>query len=263
LSRRPRLATLAVLAGLCLTPSPFASSAQAQQQTAGPAAKVGAAFTPDRLGAASSISIAMAIDAPAEAQPPPLSTIAVSFPTDLGLATSGLGLASCSPITLEDIGPKGCPPNSKMGSGSAAVEVAFGPTIVPENVTLDLYAAPSNDGYIHLGILATGHAPVGASVVLNAVLLPGSLQITVPAIVSLPGAPLVSLLAMRANLGGALTYYQREHPLSVAYRPQGIGLPDRCPLGGWKLGATFTFVEGQSSSAQTAVPCPGGRLHRG
>ena len=215
-----------------------------------------AAFTPDRLGAASTVTIAIAIDPQPAAQALPLSAIGLSFPADLGFATSGLGLAACSPPALEAEGPGVCPPDSKMGAGSATVEVAFGPDIVHENVSLELYAVPSSDGYVHLAILALGQEPVIASIVMSAVLLPGHLEVSVPPIEGLPGAPNVSLVKMRASLGGALTYYEHAHGRTVAYQPKGIGLPDSCPHGGWKLGASFAFTDGQSSQARTAVPCP-------
>jgi hypothetical protein len=223
----------------------------------GPAARVSAQFTPDRLGAASTITFALAIDPQPEVQASPVSGIGVSFPTSLGLATSGLGLATCSPGPLEAEGPGVCPPDSQMGSGSATVDVAFGPSIVTENVSLELFAAPSSDGYVHLAILAHGRHPIAGLIVLDAVLLPGELRIAVPPIVSLPGAPYVSLVAMSASLGGPLRYYERVGDRTVAYRPRGIGLPDSCPRGGWKLGASVTFTDGLQSAARTAVPCPG------
>jgi hypothetical protein len=190
--------------------------------------------------------------------------VSVSYPSDLGLATSGLGLAACDPGALELQGPEVCPANSKMGQGGALVEVPFGPEIVKETVTLSLYAAPSNDGFVHLAILAHGSEPVAASIVLAGVLHPGQLDITIPPVASLPGAAYVALVSMHASLGGALTYYERVHGRTVAYRPKGIGLPDRCPRGGWKLAAAFTFTNGQRSQARTAIPCPrGARTQRG
>jgi hypothetical protein len=218
-----------------------------------------AAFAPERLGAPTTVSFAVSMDPPAASEPLPLSAIAVSYPSDLGLATSGLGLAACDPSLLELQGPEACPPDSKMGQGSALVKVPFGPEIVKETVSLELYAAPSADGYIHLAILAHGSEPVIASIVLAGVLYPGQLQISVPPIASLPGAPYVALVGMHATLGGALTYYERVHGRTVAYRPKGIGLPNSCPRGGWRVAAVFTFTDGESSQARTAIACPHGR----
>lgn len=215
-----------------------------------------ATFAPKHLGAPTTVSFAASIDPPVASGPLPLSAVVVNYPSDLGLATSGLGVATCEPGALEAQGPEACPPDSKMGQGSALVEVPFGLDIVNETVALDLYAAPSSDGYVHLAILAHGSTPVIASVMLAGVLYPGRLQITIPPIASLPGAPYVSLVSMRASLGGALTYYEQVHGRTVAYRPAGIGLPEHCPHGGWKLAASFTFADGQSSRARTAVACP-------
>ena len=124
------------------------------------------------------------------------------------------------------------------------------------------FAAPSPDGYLHLAILAHGQEPVVASVVLTAVLLPGRLEINVPPIASLPGAPNAALVNMKTSLGGALTYYERSHGHMIAYRPRGIGLPDSCPRGGWKVAAKFMFVDGPSSRAATSIHCPSRRRGR-
>jgi len=222
----------------------------------GPSATLSAAFHPLRLGAATTVTFGVKIDPPRLTGPTPLNEIEVSYPNNLGLATSGLGLESCDPGALEAIGRAACPADSKMGTGTAVVEVPFGPTIISEQVQLDTYAAPSTDGYLHLAILAHGQEPVLASVILTGILLPGRLRITVPPIASLPGAPNIALVSMRATLGGALTYYERRGRRRVAYRPRGIGLPDRCPRGGWKVAARFAFVDGLSSHASTSIACP-------
>jgi hypothetical protein len=223
---------------------------------AGPPVALTAAFSPKRLGAATAISFAIAIEPSAQAVPAPLAEMQVSYPANLGLVTSGLGLSTCEPLILEKQGVQACPPNSKMGQGNALVEVPFGPRILREHVALSIYASPSNDGYLHLAILADGSEPVIARIVLAAVLLPGRMNISVPAVVTLPGAPYATLVQMQATIGGALTYYERVHGRTVAYRPKGIGLPDACPSGGWKLGASLGFIDGQRSRARTVIPCP-------
>jgi hypothetical protein len=199
------------------------------------------------------------IDAADEAVPPPIAGVEVRYPSDLGLATSQLGLADCSPALLQIQGAEACPADSKMGQGSAQVEVPYGPEAVSENVALGIFAAPSSDGYVHLAIVAEGKYPVLARAVLAGVMLPGRLQITVPPIETLPEAPYASLVSMRASLGGALTYYEHAHGRTIAYQPRGIGLPESCPRGGWQMGASFEFVDGRSSRATTVVACPRGR----
>ncbi len=222
-----------------------------------PPTRMSATFAPKRLGAATTVSFALHIDPPPEVAPPPLQSIRVSYPEDLGFATSGLGLAACQPLALETDGGKACPANSKVGAGSAIVAVSFGPSVVQEQVSLEMFAGPSPDGYLHLLMLAQGTEPVLAKILLTAVLLPGHLQITVPAIGGLPGGPDVSIASMKARLGGPLTYYEYLRGHVVAYQPRGIALPDRCPRGGWQLGAQLQFIGGAKSRAVTAVPCPG------
>jgi hypothetical protein len=218
-----------------------------------------AAFTPERLGAPTAVTLSVKLDPPSESLPAPLSTLELRFPANLGLATSGLGLAACTPATLLGEGGAGCPANSRMGSGKATVAVAFGPAVISEQVTLGLYAAPSSDGYLHLAVLATGMEPVSAKIVMTAILFPGRLLITIPAVPGLPGGPDVSLVAMTATIGGHLTYYEQEHNHRVAYAPRGIGLPASCPRGGWPFAARLTFFDGGNSHTRSVVACPGRR----
>jgi hypothetical protein len=251
---------LALAVGACVA-APAVAQANPQAGD-GPPAALSAAFQPLRLGAATTISFAVRIEPTSEAVVPvPISGVEVSYPANLGLATSQLGLESCSPAVLQLEGAEACPADSKMGQGRALVEVPFGPEAVREHIVLGIFAAPSNDGYLHLAIVAEGSYPVLARIVLAGVLLPGRLQISIPPIASLPGAPYASLVSMRASIGGALTYYEDVHGRTVAYRPRGIGLPESCPRGGWRLGASFAFIDGQRSHAATVVACPHGGAH--
>jgi len=222
---------------------------------AGQSAKIDATFTPERLGAATTMSFAFQITAEGQ-DPAALTAMDIAYPRNLGFATSGLGLAACSQATLEASGPPGCPANSQMGYGSAVVEIQIGPVLVKETVSLAAFAGPSPDGYLHLLVCATGIFPVQAVVVLAGVLLPGHLKIVIPPIPSLPEAPYVAVAQMHLTLGGHLTYYEEVAGRTVAYRPAGVGLPGRCPRGGFAFAATFAFLDSSSSRARTVVPCP-------
>jgi hypothetical protein len=222
----------------------------------GPPLQLVATFLPKRLGAPTSIHFTVDIDPPALSEPPPLSAIDVSYPSGLGFATSGLGLAACDPARLQAAGAAACPANSKMGAGAAVVQVVFGTEVISEHVGLGLFAGPSPDGYLHLLILATGTEPVEARIVMAGILLPGHLRITVPPVPGLPGAPGVALTQIQATLGGALTYYEHAHGKLIAYRPRGIGLPPRCPRGGWRLAASLAFIGGGLSQARDVIGCP-------
>jgi|HubBroStandDraft_2_1064218.scaffolds.fasta_scaffold03144_3 hypothetical protein len=221
-----------------------------------PGAKINARFTPERLGAATTVSLGFQLPARDGRSPAALSSMQLAYPANLGLATSGLGLASCSPSELEALGGAGCPANSRMGFGSATVELALKVEIVTEHIALELFAGPSPDGYLHVLVYASGVFPVYAQVLLSGVLLRGQLSITVPPIPSFPEAPDVVMTQMQLTLGGHLTYYERVAGKRVAYHPAGVGLPSRCPSGGFPFAATFVFLDGGQLSAHTAVPCP-------
>jgi hypothetical protein len=244
---RRALQLIALALALCVWPAPGALAA--------PRAKMSATFAPERLGRATTISFGFQIGVPDQA-PTALRRVSIAYPRDLGLATSGLGVAPCRPATLEMHGPLACPANSLMGSGTALIELQIGPILVQERVSLTLLAGPSSDGYLHLLLYASGAHPVEAIVVARAVLRPGRLYITVPPIPSLPEAPYVSLAQLRLTLGGNLTYYETIKGQSVPYRPAGVGLPQTCPRGGFSFAATFAFLDGSHSHAKTAVPCP-------
>jgi hypothetical protein len=228
---------------------------------AGERASMRASFRPEHLGAPSTISIRLNVAGGPRGVPAPLRQVDVLLPAEMGFATSGLGVAACDPHALEVLGPDVCPANSRIGSGAAVVEIPIGPVVRQEHVRLSLFAAPSPDGYLHVLICAVGEFPVIAQIVLTSVLLPRQLQIDVPLVPSLPAAPDVSLVEMNATLGGALTYYEVVHGHVAAYHPRGVGLPPRCPRGGFKFAAGFAFLDGSRASAHTAVPCP--RRRRG
>ncbi len=256
---------LLTVAGVCAGCVATASSglAATTRPAHTPRTRLSATFVPKRLGAPTTIGLALKIAQPAQLTPPPLSSIDVSYPSDLSFATSGLGLAACDPTALEALGAEACPPNSEMGNGTATAEVPFGLFVVPEKITLKLFAGPSPDGYLHLLILAEGTAPVMGHVQLSAVLLPGHLRIDVPRVPSLPGGADVAFTSLTATLGGSLTYYERSRGRTIAYRPKGIGLPNRCPAGGWRLQGKLAFLDGQRSRAETVISCPSTRRRRG
>jgi hypothetical protein len=218
--------------------------------------RVDASFRPEKLGAATTVSLGFQVSSSGGALPAPLTAIDFRYPRDLGFATSGLGLDTCQPATLEAGGPTACPANSRMGSGSAQARFEIGPEIFPEAASLAVVAGPSPDGYVRLLVSATGVSPVAARIVMSTVLLPGRLQMSVPLVPSLPEGSNVAVVAASVTLGGNLTYHERRHGRTVAYQPRGIGLPRRCPREGFRFSGTFSFLDGTRASAQTVVKCP-------
>ena len=249
MSRANASLLLAVTLALCCCAPVGVATAQG--------AKIDARLTPERLGAATTVSLGFALSPRNGHELAPLSAMQLAYPANLGLATSGLGLAYCSPPALEATGSEACPANSRMGSGSATVELPLRIETVKERVSLELFAGPSPDGYLHVLVYASGVFPVYAQVLLSGVLERGQLKIAVPQIPSFPGAPDLVMTEMHLTLGGPLTYYENEGGRLVAYHPSGVGLPSSCPAGGFPFAATFVFVNGDQASARTALPCPG------
>ncbi|MGH2853330.1 MAG: hypothetical protein ACRDLF_03950 [Solirubrobacteraceae bacterium] len=222
-----------------------------------------ATLTPKQLGHATTIGFGFQITAPAGRVPPPLTKVEVSYPSDLGIALSGLGLATCAPSTLEELGPAGCPTDSRMGYGTALAEIPIGPEIVHETAHITLLRAPTQNGRLALLFYANGEIPVWAPVTLPGLLLPapapygGRIDINVPLIPSLPGAPPVAITKLHSTIGPEhLTYYEHLHRRGVGYRPKGILLPQRCPHDGFSFAAALTFDGGEQARARTTVPCP-------
>jgi hypothetical protein len=249
----------AILLGVCLP-----AAAQAA-----PSTTLSASFTPERLGRRTTLHFGFRIDAGTGRTPPALTEVDLSYPNDLGIALSGLGLATCTEATLQSAGLAGCPADSIMGHGAALAEITLGREVVRESAPLTILRASDQEGHIALIFSAVGTLPLAASVVFPGVLLPapapfgGLLSIAVPLIPSVPGAPYVALVQLSSTLGpSGIVYYEQVGGRTLAYQPPGILLPDSCPSGGFPFAAEFSFADGSRASAQTSVPCPGRRRHR-
>ncbi len=231
-----------------------------------PSAKLQVAFIPEHLGQGTTLEFNAEIAAADGAVPPPLTELDVRYPSDLGIAVGGLGLATCSKARLETFGPQSCPADSRMGEGSAVAEVPIASDLLQETAKVAILRAPEQEGHLALLIYADGRAPVDAQLTFPGLLLPApapygaSIQINVPLVPTVPEGPDVSVIRIHATLGPfGLTYYERIHGQIVAYKPQGILLPHHCPKGGFAFNATFTFLDGTRALAHTAVPCPRAR----
>lgn len=243
--------------GLCALGAWGANGAQGAQSVS-----IGAAFMPARLGAPTTIALGFEVRATGTVLPSPLTGLTFSYPSNLGLATSDLGTATCQPAPLETFGAKVCPPNSRMGAGSAVAKFRVGAEIYSENATLAIVAGPSQNGYVNMLIAATGLSPVKARILMSTLLLPGRLQFSVPLVPSLPEGEDVSVVSAHVTLGGKFTYYERRHGKLVAFEPTGITLPRTCPHGGFRFAATFSFLDGSRVQGLTTVPCPTRRRRR-
>ena len=248
-----------------------ASSAPQRLRTAAstPTASLTAAFEPERLGRRTTLSFGFRIRGAAGHLPPALTAIDFSYPNNLGIALSGLGLATCTAGKLEASGLGGCQANSIMGFGDATAEISLGSDVVGEPVPITILRAPNEEGHISLLFDAVGTAPLNTSAVFPGALLPapapfgGQVSIKAPLIPSLPGAPDVAIVALHATLGpSGVTYFEQAEGRRFAYQPPGILLPNSCPRGGFPFAAQFSFVDGSHASARSREACPGRAARR-
>lgn len=233
------------------------------QARAAPTVRLAAALTPEHLGAGTTIHFSFTVADEASRAPVPIREIDLLYPANLGIATSGLGISTCRTATLEVLGPPGCPSNSVIGYGSALVEVPFGPETLQEVTRTTTFMAPVQNGRLGLLFYADGESPVSAQLVFPGLVLPaadpfgGDLSATLPLVPSVPEAPDAALVKLTTTLGPShITYYEYRKGHTIPYHPRGILLPRVCPRGGFRFAARFSFNDGSSASANTAVACP-------
>jgi len=251
------LGLLAAAMGLA-TVAPSAALAAVSER-----ATLHASFSPDRLGASTTISFSLHLSTSEGTAPPPLTSMVLRMPAGIGYATTELGLALCHPASLAADGLAGCPPDSRLGFGSALVEVPFGSGAGREVPEIQLLAAPSTTGNTAVLFYAAGLFPITAELTFLGEVLPDTgrfgsqLAVNVPLVSSVPGGADVSIVQVTATIGPRrLTYYKRVHGRLVPFTPRGVAVPVRCPRGGFPFAAQFTFQDATQTSAETTVPCP-------
>jgi hypothetical protein len=262
LKTRTLAAAVTLLACACL---PAAAGATATEK-----ATLKTSFSPDRLGASTTIGFSFAVSTTDGLAPPPLTGIDLQMPTGMNYLDTNLGLATCQPETLQQEGVAGCPINSRIGSGDARVEVPFGDGAGHELPEVQAVMGPPNsNGNIVVLFYANGKTPVSAQLVFKGEVQPASgifgsqLATVVPAIPSVPDGPNVSIIGVTATIGPqGITYIKHVHGRVVHFHPTGIGVPEHCPRGGFPFSASFTFEDGSSTSTSTTVPCPAHKARR-
>jgi hypothetical protein len=250
-------ALLVALCSLCAVAAPVSATVRR------PTVTLHAALTPDRLGGRTTIHFGFVIATPAGQLPSPPRVIDLLYPASLGIATSGLGLATCRAALLEADGPPGCPPDSVIGYGSGLVEVPFGPEILQEYARTTTFVAPVQEGHLGLLFYADGESPVYAQLVFPGLVLPapapfgGDLNTNLPLVPTVPEAPDAALVKLSTTFGPShVTYYEYVKGRSIPYHPRGIRLPRTCPGDGFHFAAEFVFEDGAHASARATVPCP-------
>jgi hypothetical protein len=253
--RTVTLAAALLLGGCLWTPAAGAVTEVATLQ---------ASFSPDVLGASTTIGFGFHIATTEGLAPPPLTSLNLHMPHGMDYTATTLGLAICQPETLIKEGLAGCSPNSRLGSGSATVEVPFGNGVGHELPEIQaLMGPPTANSNIDVLFYANGQTPVYAQLVFKGELVPSNgrfgseLNTVIPPIPSVPNGPDVSIIGVQSTIGPShLTYYKHVHGRRVAFHPIGIAVPVSCPAGGFPFSANFAFQDGSTAVAATTVPCP-------
>jgi hypothetical protein len=252
-----RRTLLIILLTSCCLPSTAA---------AGVSATLHAGFSPNRLGASTTISFGFSLRTSDGDPPPPLTDMQLRMPAGINYTMTTLGLAICNPNELMARGLSGCPPNSRVGYGQAVVEVPFGTGSGYETPEIQALMGPPRNGNLDVLFYVNGTSPVDAQAIFSGEVLPDSgsfgsrLATEVPVIPSVPAGPDVSVLSVQTTIGPKrLTYFRHSHRRLVPFQPVGVGVPLRCPRGGFPFAASFSFQDGSSAKAVTRAPCPSQR----
>jgi hypothetical protein len=248
------IAVTAALLACCAVPAAADATETATLHTS---------FSPDKLGASTTIGFGFQIADPSGGLPAPLTSLSLNLPAGIDYVTTTLGLAICQPANLLERGLAGCSPNSRLGYGSALVEVPFGTGSGHEIPEIQALMGPPHNGNLVVLFYANGQEPVYAQIVFQGELVSGSetfggsLNAAIPLIPSVPNGPPVSILSVQSTIGPShLTYYTHSHGKTVAFHPQGVSVPLHCPKGGFSFSASFGFSDGTSTTAKSVVPCP-------
>ncbi len=220
------------------------------------------AFTPNRLGAPTNLSLTASLSPTLEGVPERATKLTVFAPAGLGI--DARGAAVCSRTALQRRGPVACPARSRAGFGGGVGVLQLPSQTIRESFTLDFFFASTRPGRLSLLVYASALAPVAVELVVVARQVPAparygfGFSVELPPIVTIPGAQPASIETVFASLGAAnVYYYERVHGRRELVALPGLLTPHNCPRGGWVGGATVQFASGSSLTVHPRIPCPG------
>jgi hypothetical protein len=244
---RTVLAALIVYAAL-------ATAARGETVTAiPPSPETSAAITPvlspDRLDAKGALTFTIRYAGGELGVPSPVRRAVLRLPAGLTLDIPSLR------TRLEARGARGCPRQSKIGSGQALVEANLGTQPITEVAALRAFLGPPTENLQPtFEILGQGYTPIGQEMVLTATTLPDrppygeELVMSIPPIPSIPPEPDASIASFSLTIGSDSPHRPRE--------ANTILIPSSCPAGGFPFAAEFTYADGTVGSALARIPCP-------
>jgi hypothetical protein len=269
--RRPRLrAVLAALVVLCAAGGSILA-AEATSAAPPPPMRVTAAFDRDAvLGSPTALDVRLRLD-PRRLTRAPLTEVRFAYPRNIGLVSSGLGLATCTRPASDFaqvliVAPRlgGCSPNAVMGYGTALALVRLtNGQVIREYASVTVLSGPIEHGRLGLVVYVDGQHPFGAKLAFAGEIggapapYGGALTVRMPIVPGLEELATISLVELRITIGShAIRYYEHRGGRLVSYHPEGVGLPARCPARGFRFRAEVRFADHSSRSAKSTTPCP-------
>jgi len=253
-----RASTCLAVLGLALLALPGVASAKPTVKFKAEAVPIpGFKGTGNILGAGSAVQTEYQISGTEYfGSPPPI--IGINFYLPKGVVLHPTGFPTCSQATVEQKGPVGCSKASYAGPvGTALGYVTLGGERVEESTEVFSFYK-TGGGFI---FFTKGSSPVSLEI-----LSPGKyknyvggggygpeLEVTVPEIASLPGAPFASVKTIKVKAGSAY----KSHGKTIYYGR----LPKTCK-GGLKVKTEVIFAENGEESkpvtvpAEYTAPCP-------
>jgi hypothetical protein len=214
-------------------------------------AHIAPSFSPDRLGAGTAFTLAIKFTSELGV-PSPVRKAIVHLPAGLGINLRGIG--TCSKTRLAARGPRACPPSSLVGSGSAVLAGQLGLRVYKENATLTAFRGPNQGGHPTLEISGQGLTPLDLRVTFTGVLLADNAPYGQQLVMSIPAVPTIPLEPNAATTRFSLTIGGGKG--ASAHARGAIRVPHACPAEGFPFAANFTFEDGSSGEASTALSCP-------
>jgi hypothetical protein len=219
------------------------------------------AFTPDRLGAATNLSITASFASSADVPPSPIDGLTLYGPAGLGIQARGAG--TCTEVVIEQRGPAGCPADSRVGFGGGIAVVALAGQLVREQFTLDFFFASAAHGHLSLLAYVSGTTPVTTGFVVVAQEIPTpkpyglGFSVRVPRVSTVPGVEYASVESAFATLGADdVAYFETVHGRRTLVHVKGLTVPRTCPVGGFPTRASVEFTNGAAFTVNPTIPCP-------
>jgi hypothetical protein len=248
LRRTGRLATVAGASVVAIA-TPCYSSGEAEAQTV---SSLHVSLRPDRPGALATLAVSIRYEDPQATVPAPLRRVQLRLPEALGIEVPQL--RSCSPSKLRAHGPRACPSQSRLGGGSALVELQAGSQVLAEHVALSAFLGPLVGLQPTFALYAQGFTPFERSVVLGGTAVPDlppygeDLEVVIPPIATLPLEPDASIVALSLSLGP--DGHARRH------RANSVVVPAHCPPGGLPFAVRSSFADDSNATTSVSLPCP-------